>query len=47
MLRRLAAPGKWELARELSHGVALLALLGSSIGGLLAAAALAARAMGR
>lgn len=41
------ANGKWELARELGRGVAVLGLTGSSIGGLLAALALAARALGR
>jgi hypothetical protein len=39
--------GKWELARELGRGVVVLGLTGSSIGGLLAVLALAARVLGR
>jgi hypothetical protein len=38
---------RWELARELGRGVVVLGLTGSSIGGLLAALAVAARVLGR
>jgi hypothetical protein len=41
------ASGKWELVRELGRGIVVLGLTGSSIGGLLAALALAARVLGR
>ena len=47
MKESLGPGGRTGLARELSQGVVLLALAGSSIGGLLAAVALAARVLGR
>ena len=39
--------GKTALARELSHSLVLLALTGSSVGGLLGMVAIATRALGR
>jgi hypothetical protein len=41
------APPVTTAARELGRGLALLALAGSSVGGLAGAVALAARALGR
>jgi hypothetical protein len=47
MKENLGRGARTGLARELSRGVVLVALAGSSIGGLLAAVALAARVLGR
>lgn len=47
MVTRIASMPKDGLARELSQSLVLLALTGSSVGGLLGMVALAARALGR
>jgi hypothetical protein len=47
MSRIVSALGRSGLAREVGQGIVLLALMGSSVGGLLAMLTLATRAMGR
>lgn len=47
MVTRVASAQKAGLARELSQSLVLLALTGSSVGGVLGMVALATRALGR
>ena len=47
MSKKRYAPKKRGLAKELGQGVMLLALTGSSVGGLLGMVAIATRALGR
>jgi hypothetical protein len=47
MVTKVATMEKQGLARELSESLVLLALTGSSIGGLMGIVALATRALGR
>jgi hypothetical protein len=47
MVQRIAALRNDRRVRELSHGFALLALSGSSVGGVMGMLALATKALGR
>jgi predicted membrane protein len=47
MARRHALDPRVGIAREITQGIIVLALTGSSVGGLLAMVAIAARALGR
>jgi hypothetical protein len=47
MVTRVATAQKTGLAREVSQSIVLLALTGSSVGGVLGMVALATRALGR
>ena len=46
-MRALGVPHRTGVFRELGQGVVLLALTGSSVGGLLGIVAIATRALGR
>ena len=46
-MRGLGVPPRGGVIRELGQGVVLLALTGSSVGGLLGIVAIATRALGR
>jgi hypothetical protein len=47
MTKRIAALRASRRVRELSHGFALLALTGSSVGGVMGMVAMASKALGR
>jgi hypothetical protein len=47
MTKRIAALRQDRRVRELSHGFALLALTGSSVGGVMGMVAMASKALGR
>jgi hypothetical protein len=47
MTKRIAALRANRRVRELSHGFALLALTGSSVGGVMGMVAMASKALGR